>query len=62
VSNRSMSLMSAASVMALLPLVAALQPRGAHSHAPVVTIHVGVVTATQPLNLSALTEADFGDE
>jgi hypothetical protein len=61
VSNRSMSLVSAAGALALLPLVATLQPKSAHNHAAPITIHVGVVTATQPLNLSELSEADFGD-
>ena len=66
VSNRSMSLMSAAGALALLPLAVAQSDfhllRSAHDDAARATFRAAVVTAMQPLNLSALTQSDFGDE
>ena len=64
--NRSMSLMSAAGALALLPLAVAQSsihlPRSAHEDGARATYRAAVVTAMQPLNLSVLTQSDFGDE
>ena len=66
VSNRSTSLMSAAGALALLPLALAQSNihllRSAHDGAAPATFRVAVVTAMRPLNLSALTQSDFGDD
>ncbi len=58
VSNRSWSLISAAGVIALLPLAA---PQSAQNIAPAAMLEGRVVTATSPLDLASLTAADFGD-
>jgi hypothetical protein len=60
VSNRSLSLMSAASALALLPLAMTNSTATTTAGIPV-TIDFRVVTATTTLNLAALTPDDFGD-
>jgi hypothetical protein len=65
VSNRSMSLMSAAGAVVLLPLAlhnsATTSANTAAAKIIPVTIEVRVMTAKRALNLSALSPADFGD-
>jgi hypothetical protein len=66
VSNRSLSLLSAAGAMALLPLALHGNPQVAVATKATVsvpvTIDVSVMTATRSLNLAALSPADFGDD
>jgi hypothetical protein len=63
--NRSMSLMSAAGAVVLLPLAlhnsASTSSNTAAAKIVPVTIVVRVMTATSALNLAALSPADFGD-
>lgn len=64
-SNRSMSLMSAAGAVVLLPLAlhnsASTSSNTAAAKVVPVTIEVRIMTATRVLNLAALSPADFGD-
>lgn len=65
VSNRSLSLLSAAGALAVLPLAFVGGPEvpvesAAATMVPY-TVEVRVVTATRVLNLATLTQSDFGD-
>jgi hypothetical protein len=66
VSNRSLSLLSAAGAIALLPFATSgysVLISASRTAATVpVTIDVSVMMATRTLNLAALSPSDFGDD